>query len=117
MLVYTVSSYKPRKKRKPKGEVAKKFRAPSFTPMKEIMAVKTYRADSTAHLPSKIDEYLANTSPENYSPKKYEGDMAVREALAQQEIARKAKCVAPAFNKGNYTYIASEEQAKWVGRK
>lgn len=33
------------------------------------------------------------------------------------ELERKSQCVAPAFNKGNYTYIATEEQAKWVGRK
>ncbi len=51
------------------------------------------------------------------SRKEYDGELAIREAVAQEEIARKAKCVAPAFNKGNYTYIASEEQAKWVGRK
>jgi len=30
-------------------------------------------------------------------------------------VAKAKKFVA--FNKGNYTYIASEEQAKWVGRK
>ena len=117
MLVYTVSSYKPRKKRKPKGELAKKFKAPAFVPMKEIMPVTTFRAESTSHLPSKIDEYLSENTPKNNSPLKYEGELAVREAAAQEEIARKAKCVAPAFNKGNYTYIASEEQAKWVGRK
>lgn len=117
MLVYTNSSFKPRKKRKPKGEVAKKFKAPAFVPMKEVMAVKTFRADSTSHLPSKIDEYLSSSIPKLAEPLKYEGELAVREAAAQEEIARKAKCVAPAFNKGNYTYIASEDQAKWVGRK
>lgn len=44
-------------------------------------------------------------------------EMLAREMLAREEIERKKKCVAPAFNKGAYTYIASEEQAKWVGRK
>ena len=44
-------------------------------------------------------------------------EMIERERLAQEEIERKKLCVAPAFNKGAYTYIASEEQAKWVGRK
>jgi len=44
-------------------------------------------------------------------------EMIERERIALEEIERKKKCVAPAFNKGAYTYIASEEQAKWVGRK
>ncbi|AFQ22245.1 hypothetical protein My1_086 [Pectobacterium phage My1] len=43
-------------------------------------------------------------------------EMAEREALAQLEIERKKLCTAPAFNKGAYTYIASEEQAKSIGR-
>lgn len=44
-------------------------------------------------------------------------EMIERERLAQIEIERKKKCTAPAFNKGPYQYIASEEQAKWVGKK
>ena len=38
------------------------------------------------------------------------------EANARVEIARKAKCTAPAFNKGAYTYIYSKAQAKNIGR-
>lgn len=116
MLIYTSSTYKPRKKRKAKGPVATKYKKPAFTP-KASPKSDVYRAPSHSHLPSKIDEYLANTEPKISPKPKYEGELATREAAAQEEIARKAKCVAPAFNKGNYTYIASEEQAKWVGRK
>lgn len=43
-------------------------------------------------------------------------EMAEREAIAQAEVERKKMCVAPAFNKGGYTYIYNEEQAKMVGR-
>lgn len=43
-------------------------------------------------------------------------EMLAREAKAQAEIERKKLCVAPAFNKGGYTYVYSEEQAKMVGR-
>lgn len=43
-------------------------------------------------------------------------EMLAREAAAQKEIERKKLCVAPAFNKGGYTYVYSEEQAKMVGR-
>jgi hypothetical protein len=117
MLVYCNSSFKPKKKKRNPVAKAKKF-VPSFKPMKEIdFSAGKYRASDTSHIPSKIDSFLAETAPTVVVPTKYDGDMAVREALAQEEIAHKAKCVAPAYNKGNYTYIASEEQAKWVGRK
>lgn len=46
-----------------------------------------------------------------------DAEYAEREALAQQEILRKKSCVAPAYNKGAYQYIASEEQAKDAGKK
>jgi len=35
---------------------------------------------------------------------------------ANVERQRKAKCIAPAFNKGPMTYIGSVEQAKDIGR-
>jgi hypothetical protein len=116
MLVYCKSSFKPKKKRKPVAK-AKKY-VPAFKPMREIdFTAGKYRATDTSHIPSKIDSFLAEHAPTTAIPTKYDGELAIREAVAQEEIARKAKCVAPAFNKGNYTYIASEEQAKWVGRK
>lgn len=43
-------------------------------------------------------------------------EMAAREAAAQREIEFKKLCTAPAYNKGAYQYISSEEQAKMVGR-
>lgn len=43
-------------------------------------------------------------------------EMQERERLAQEEIERKKLCTAPAYNKGAYQYIASEEQAKDIGR-
>lgn len=44
-------------------------------------------------------------------------EYTMREALAQQEILRKKSCVAPAYNKGAYQYISSEEQARDAGKK
>ena len=116
MLVYCKSSFKPKKKRKPVAK-AKKF-VPSFKPMKEVdFSAGKYRATDTSHIPSKIDSFLAEHAPRNAVPTKYDGELAVREAVAQEEIARKAKCVAPLYSKGAYQYVATEEQAKWVGRK
>lgn len=46
----------------------------------------------------------------------YDEEMLAREKAAQEEAERRKKCVAPAYNKGAYQYIGSEEQAKWIGR-
>ena len=35
---------------------------------------------------------------------------------AEREILRKARCTAPAYNKGGYMYISSVNMAKDVGR-
>lgn len=43
-------------------------------------------------------------------------EMAERERAALKEIERKKLCTAPAYNKGGYQYISSEEQAKYIGR-
>lgn len=37
-------------------------------------------------------------------------------AHAMRESIRRTKCIAPAFNKGNLTYVSSRNQAKWIGK-
>lgn len=113
MLIFTKVPTKARKKAKKVVKTVKAKRA--FVPKSKPVETK-YQAPGTKHIKSHIDAFLAS-DPKLAVPQQYEGDMAAREAAAQAEIARKSKCVAPAFNKGPYTYIASEEQAKWVGRK
>ena len=113
MIVYVRNSYKPRRKsKKPKGEIAKKRPRQDFIEKKPTNTDQ-YRAPSHSHIPSHsgVESRYVNTEP------KYEGEMASREAIAQEEIARKAKCVAPLYSKGAYQYVATEEQAKWIGRK
>lgn len=46
-----------------------------------------------------------------------EEEYKAREAAAALEIERKKSCIAPAYNKGAYQYIASEEAAKDAGKK
>lgn len=46
----------------------------------------------------------------------HQEEMEAREALAQKEIEFKKTCTAPAYNKGGYQYVSSEEQAKMIGR-
>lgn len=38
------------------------------------------------------------------------------EKEAKKEIERKRSCIAPAYNKGAYQYIYSEEEARDAGR-
>lgn len=50
-------------------------------------------------------------------PRRYEGEMAVREARAQQEIQNKRKRVVPLFNKGPAAYFTDDMDPKTIGRK
>jgi hypothetical protein len=43
-------------------------------------------------------------------------EMQEREHKAQEEINRKRKCLAPAYNKGAYQPVFSKEDAKHIGR-
>lgn len=57
------------------------------------------------------------TPPEPVCRQVYDDpEMEERERLAQEEIERKKLCTAPAYNKGAYQYVASEDQAKDIGR-
>ena len=47
---------------------------------------------------------------------RYEGELAEREKLAQEEIERKKLQTAPAYSKGAYQYI-SEMDLPYLGRK
>jgi hypothetical protein len=38
------------------------------------------------------------------------------EEIAQKEILRKSKCIAPAYNKGAYMYVTSSQMAKELGK-
>lgn len=49
--------------------------------------------------------------------KRYVGEMAEREAKAQEEIKQKQKRVAILFNKGGYGYITDGMDPKTFGRK
>ena len=57
---------------------------------------------------------------EEFSPKRkalgYEYCLECGDKYAQKEIARKAKCTAPLYNKGAYQYVGSIDEAKLIGR-
>jgi len=57
---------------------------------------------------------------EEFNPKRkalgYEHCLSCGDGYAQKETVRKSKCVAPAYNKGNYVYISSKADARDIGR-
>jgi len=114
MLIYTAIPSKARKKAK---KVTKQRK-----PKKQFVEMKAkpltvYRAAGTEHIPSGINRFLETTEPKNHVPLQYEGEMAEREKAAQEVIKKRAKTLAPAFNKGPLQPVTSVEQAKWIGRK
>ena len=46
----------------------------------------------------------------------YDTCLECGDAIATQQILHKAKCTAPAYNKGGYMYISSANMAKDVGK-
>lgn len=115
-MIYTSTKFKP--KRKPKKiarHVAAKYVPPAFVERKPPPARPAWWNEAD-ELPPTVNPKVGNglvKAVHKYDP---DSEMALREAAAQVEIARKAKCVAPAYNKGAYMYIATEEQAKYIGR-
>lgn len=112
-LIYTsASTHKPKKKRKPKGEVYQKykpdrsFKVLTTSPSRPIRQSDQYKS---AEMPA----------PKTVLPVRYEGEMAEREAAAQREIERKKTMVAPMYSKGAYQYVGDvpPEIVKTLGRK
>ena len=58
---------------------------------------------------------------ENYNPERkaigYKTCLACGSANAKKEVQRKAKCIAPAYNKGAYQYVSTRKAALGVGRQ
>jgi hypothetical protein len=89
------------KKEREKRNFNKVSNIPSYTYEQRNTSLKITSATAPAVVSTKVE---------------YEGEMAERERIAQEEVNRRKKCVAPAYNKGAYTYVSTEEQAKWIGR-
>lgn len=105
---------KKRKKSIKKMTAKKKNPAPVITKTLDVKKLygDKFRRSNLSHIPS-----VGITSHKPVEQPRYEGEMLERELAAQKEIERKKQCVAPAYNKGAYQYVGSEEQAKWIGKK
>lgn len=85
------------------GFVPKRTSVPSKSPRRVTRSVT-------------IGEPSTRLPPKPQAREILDPEMAERERAALKEIERKKLCTAPAYNKGGYQYISSEEQAKHIGR-
>jgi len=57
---------------------------------------------------------------EDYNPKRrslgYQTCLECGDQEATRQILRKARCTAPAYNKGAYMYVTSSNMAKEIGK-
>jgi hypothetical protein len=75
------------------------------------------RGTSTAHIPSKIHDMPADaysTGRNTVMDKVQRGEITGKDA---EEVIRKSKCLAPAYNKGAVQYIGDADAAKDAGKK
>ena len=75
------------------------------------------RGTGTAHIPSLIHSAPADanaTSRNTVMDKVQRGEITGKDA---EEVIRKSKCLAPAFNKGAVQYIGDASAAKDAGKK
>lgn len=71
-----------------------------------------YRERKVKHLDTR-----AHHTYKKRDERRYTGEMAERERLAQEELDRKRSRVAPAYSKGAYQYISDETDISDLGRK
>lgn len=113
MMIYTSPTFKPRRKSKVK-KVEKKKQKREFTPLKVLPRRPESSTDAIRSLD--INEVPL---PRMTRKERYVGEMAEREAKAQEEIERKKKMTAPIANKMGYQYIGGmpDDVIKTLGRK
>lgn len=76
---------------------------------------KAPRKDETRSIPSLKSTFGPNATARRSMMEKVKTGEVTGEAA--EEIIRKSKCLAPAYNKGAVQYIGSEDAAKDAGRK
>jgi hypothetical protein len=115
MLVYAASSFKHKKNRKPKGEVARKL--PSSITTKFSTPRPTY--DYTRFRPGYVSHpSLASTSCATGRNSVMDPVSLAKEAPEVREaIIAKSKRIAIAYSKGAYQYVTDDTDAKTIGRK
>jgi len=120
MMVYTRTSFKPKKKRKPKGVIAKKLKISSIQKF-NTLKVPNYSssslrvgADAASSLPSLVSttQFIPNRTGMMDPAKLAKESPEVRDA-----IIAKSKRLAPAYSKGAVQYITDDADIQTLGRK
>ena len=111
----TTPSTKQKNRKKGTRIYYEKLDKTKFESSNKIPSYELPREDPTQDLPS----LPMNVEPDSTARKSImetalHGDETQE---TKDEIIRKSKCLAPAFNKGALQYIGSEEEAKDIGRK
>ena len=121
-MVYCASSFKPKKKRKSKGVVAKKLNVKKYSQKYTL---------STSQLPdykfvSRVGAEVAQTVPSLVTTTQFiphrtgmmdPTKLSKESPEVQEAIIAKSKRLAPAFNKGAVQYITDDAEIQTLGRK
>lgn len=65
----------------------------------------------------KFPSVMTNSPLNTARPVRYEGELELRELVAQQEIAKKRQRVAVVCHKSGYQYVGESEDPKTFGKK
>jgi hypothetical protein len=116
MMIYCKASFKPRKKRKPRGPIAKKIdvKKLSGTGMPTYNKFIRTEAEKTANIPSHVTNTTFIPSRKSMTDPM---TLAKESPEVREAIIAKSKRIAIAYNKGAYQYVSDESDAKTIGRK
>ena len=111
----TPSLKKKNRKKGGTGIVYEKLDKKNFKSSNKIPSYEIPREDPTRDIPSMPMDF----NPEATARKSIM-ESVLRGEESQEtkdEVIRKSKCLAPAYNKGAFQYVGSEEAAKDIGKK
>lgn len=117
MLVYTASKFKPKKKRKVRGIVAKKIDISKYTDKKSVY-VPSYVGRPPRPGSEKVMQAESLQTNACFTARQSMTDAAVlakEPEHVREAILAKSKRIAIAYNKGAYQYVTDETDPKTIG--
>lgn len=112
----TPSTRKRNRRKGGTGEIYQKLDKENFKSSNPLPNYsRTPRPDPSRDIPSKPMEFNTEATARNSIMEKALRGKESKETC--QEIFRKSKCLAPAYNKGAVQYVGSLAEAKDVGKK
>lgn len=117
MLVYTANKFKPKKKRKVRGIIAKKFDASKYTDKKSVyMPSYTGRPPRPgSEVVMQAESLVTNASFTTKHSVMDAAMLAKEPEHVREAIIAKSKRIAIAYNKGAYQYVTDGTDPKTIG--